>query len=161
MKPLLIALSLLGLGACGFQPMYAPQGADSRGLVTVAQIDEREGYFLRKALVERLAPGLPGLDSPATLAVDLDQRLSRLRFQPDEAASRTDVVAVAQYVLETGETPVVGRVTATVSYDVPDDPFADISSQTDALERVMNLLSRRIVDDMRLKLARQQDAETE
>ncbi|MEM6534732.1 MAG: LPS assembly lipoprotein LptE [Pseudomonadota bacterium] len=158
MKPALVAICLTGLAACGFQPMYAPQASGSN-LITVAQIDEREGYFLRKALVERLAPGLPGLDSQANLVVNLDQRLSRLRFQPDEAASRTDVTAVANYVLHNPGEPVSGTVTASVSYDVPEEPFADISSQTDALERVMELLSRRIVDDMRLQLANRQDTD--
>ncbi len=154
MKQIITALFALTLTACGFQPMYAPQYAGD-GDIVVEPIEGREGHELRQALMRRLAPGLPGVDKGAVLTIDLDQSILRLAFQPDQAASRTDVKAEARYVLATGDGAISGTIRAETSYNVPDAPFADLAAQTDATERVSNLLSRRIVDDMRIKLGRQ------
>jgi len=89
------------------------------------------------------------------LSIELETKLDRLAFQPDQAASRTDIKATADYVLTTGETAISGKIRAETSYNVPDAPFADISAQIDANERAMSLLSRRIVDDIRIKLAQE------
>lgn len=147
------ALALIGpLAACGFTPLYAdgPQGA---GNISVEQIDGRSGHALRKALLQELAPGLPGLDGSATLTVVLDQGLKRLTFQPDEAATRSDVAVKAEYVLVLSDTAISGTSTAETSFLVPDTPFADITAQIDAPERAVTLLARRIVDDLRISMA--------
>ncbi len=158
MKQIAITLFALALAACGFQPVYAPQSLDS-GSVIVEPIEGREGYELRKNLLQRLAPGLPGVESGGVLTIELKTDLARLAFQPDQAASRTDVRATADYVLTTGETAISGKIRAESSYNVPDAPFADISAQIDATDRVMTLLSRRIVDDMRIKLGQQDSSD--
>lgn len=146
-------LILIGpLAACGFTPLYA-NGAGGAGQVTVAEIDGRSGHMLRKALIQQLAAGLPGIEEPATLTVILDEELQRLSLRPDEAASRTDIVVDAQYVLEVGGEAFGAEVSAETSFNVPDAPFADITAQIDTSERAVNLLARRIVDDLRLKLA--------
>lgn len=142
------------LASCGFQPMYA--GGETSGPIAVEQIDGRTGHALRKALIQELAPGLPGLEGGATLTVILDEDLRRLSFQPDEAASRTDVIGEAEYVLATADTAISGKVRAETAYNVPDAPFADITAQIDASERVMTILARRLVDDMRLQLAQEE-----
>ena len=153
MKQLVLAFALFGLTACGFQPVYAPDSSGSS--IVVEPIEGREGYELRKALLLRLGAGLPGVDDGAVLSIELDQNLSRLAFQPDQAASRTDVIAVADYVLTTSDGAVSGKISAETSYNVPTEPFADIAAQVDATERVMTLLARRMVDDMRIKLTRE------
>jgi len=144
-------LLMVPLSACGFQPLYANGAA--AGNITVEQIDGRPGHALRKALIQELAAGLPGLEENATLTVILDSRLQRLALRPDEAASRTDIIGRAEYVLATGSNAISGKIDAETSYNVPTEPFADITAQIDANERVMTVLARRMVDDMRLKLA--------
>ena len=155
MKQGLIALFALGLIAplsgCGFQPMYA--GGEASTPIVVEQIDGRSGHALRKALIQELGPGLPGLEGEATLTVILDENLRRLALRPDGAASRTDVVGEAEYVLATADTAISGKVSAETAYNVPNAPFADITAQIDIGERLMTVLARRLVDDMRLQLA--------
>ncbi len=148
-----LALMLVGpLAACGFTPLYAG-GAGGSGKVTVEQIDGRSGHALRKALIQQLAPGLPGLDQQATLTIVLDEDLRRLSLQPDQAATRTDIIVNANYVLAVSDNAISGKVEAETTFSVPDAPFADIAAQIDASDRAMTLLARRIVDDLRLKMA--------
>lgn len=150
MKQIAILLISLSLAACGFTPVYNTGSAPSS--ITVDDIDGRDGHELRKALLQELAPGLPGIES-ANLNVDLDNELVRLSLQPDASASRTDINARGRYVLVLDGATISGTVKTQTSYNVPDAPYGDISAQTDANKRAMRKLAREIVDDIRLKLA--------
>lgn len=156
MKRFLIALALV-LPACGFQPVYAPGGSASfaSGNITVKEIPGRSGYMLRRALQQELAAGLPNLNSPATLEVKLNDRLTRLQFKPDGAASRSSYSARADYLLAGENVSITGNTESETSFSVPDEPYGDISAQTNASDRVMRVLAGRIVDDLRLQLATQ------
>ncbi len=151
MKRFALALCLLTLSACGFTPLYAGGGA--AGNIDIATIEGRSGHALRKALLQELAPGLPGLDTPANLNIVLDERIGRLALQPDEAATRTDIIVSAEYVLSFADDAVSGSTTAETSFLVPDAPFSDIAAQIDATDRAMLLLARRIADELRIKMA--------
>ncbi len=156
MKRLILLLATpVIFGACGFQPVYAPAASSAEyGSIIIDDIPGRSGHALRKALMQQLAPGLPGFNN-ATLTVTLDEKLARLAFRPDQAASRTDVRATGRYVLATQDNAISGRVTAETSFNVPDAPYGDIAAQTDASQRAMNLLAQRIVSDIQLQLAQQ------
>lgn len=155
MKRLLIALALAGLSACGFQPVYAPGGSASfaSGNITVEEIPGRSGYMLRRALQRELAAGLPNVNGPATLNVKLKERLTRLQFKPDGAASRSSFEAQCTYTLFIEGSSIKGDADFETSFTVPDEPYADISAQTGAADRTMRQLASRIVDDLRLKLS--------
>lgn len=152
---LLVAASGASVSACGFQPVYAPvdgKYADA-GLIEVAAISGRPGHMLRQALLQELALGVPGLTEQVTLTVDLNDRLTRLAFQPDGAASRSSVLATGAYAM-TGETvSVTGSVDIETGFLVPDSPFGDIAAQTSASDRAMRMLAKRIADDIRLQFA--------
>ena len=154
MKRFLIALALT-LPACGFQPVYAPGGSASfaSGNITVKEIPGRSGYVLRRALQQELAAGLPNLGSTAILEVDLEDKLTRLQFKPDGAASRSSYTAKASYVLAGETISIAGKSDAETSFSVPDEPYGDISAQANASDRVMRVLASRIVDDLRLQLS--------
>ena len=156
MKRFLIALALV-LPACGFQPVYAPSGSASfaGGNITVKEIPGRAGYKLRRALQQELAAGLPNLDESAVLEVRLKEKLVRLQFKPDGAASRSSYTAEATYALGGENISVAGQSDAETSFSVPNEPYGDISAQTNASDRVMRVLASRIVDDLRLQLATQ------
>ncbi len=151
MKRLILPF-LVVLAGCGFQPVYAP-GANhvSSAVISVEKIDGRSGYFLRQELQKQLAIGLPGQEIPATLNVRLDERLGRLAFSPDGAASRSNINSSANYTLAMENDSLTGHVQATTTFAVPAQPYGDISAQTNASERNMRLLAKRIVDDIRLK----------
>lgn len=155
MKRLLAALLMTGLTACGFQPVYAPVDGKraEAGLIDIEPIKGRSGHMLRQALKQELALGVPGLTEEVTLAIDLDDQLSRLAFQPDGAASRSNVLATGTYTLQ-GETVAVrGKVNVETGFIVPDSPFGDIAAQTSASDRAMRTLAKRIADDIRLQFA--------
>lgn len=154
MKPYFLISCLLLLGACGFTPLYAG-GSGASGLISVDTIEGRQGHSLRKNVLLELGPGLPGIYGPASLTITLDTDLGRLALQPDEAATRTDIIARADYVLVYDDTAISGYSEAETSFLVPLAPYADITAQVDASDRAMILLARRIVDDLRLQLATQ------
>lgn len=151
MRQFTIAILALTLAACGFTPLYANGGG--AGNISISQIDGRAGQALRKALLMELGPGLPGLDGPASLEIKLKENIGRLALQPDEAATRTDIIVSAQYVLAFNDGAVSGDSAAETSFLVPDAPFSDITAQIDATDRAMNVLARRIADDLRIKMA--------
>ncbi|MEO0883212.1 MAG: hypothetical protein AAFY34_10820 [Pseudomonadota bacterium] len=156
MKHAFVLLALAVMAACGFQPVHSPSSQSlSGGNIYIPEIDGRAGHSLRKALLAELASGLPGIED-ATLTVTLDDRLQRLAIRPDEAAARTDVVAVGRYVLDTGDDAISGRVRSETSFNVPIGAFADIASQTDATERAVIQLARLIAEDLRLQLLAEQ-----
>ena len=151
MKQLALALLVLTLSACGFTPLYA--GGGGAGNINVETIEGRAGHSLRKALLQELAPGLPGLDGPASLNIVLDERIGRLALQPDEAATRTDIIGSADYVRACEGNALSGTSSAETSFLVPDAPFSDITAQIDATDRAILLLARRIADALRIKMA--------
>ena len=154
MKQIAIAFLALTLSACGFTPLYASGAYD--GNINIEKIDGRAGHALRKALLQELAPGLPGVDGSATLSIELNEGIGRLALQPDEAATRADVLTNASYVLSYGDTAISGNAASETSFLVPDAPFSDIAAQIDATDRAMLVLARRIADDLRIKTANAQ-----
>jgi LPS-assembly lipoprotein len=154
MKQIAIALFALIVSACGFTPLYANGGG--AGNISITQIDGRAGQALKKALLQELGPGLPGLDGPASLDVVLDESLARLALRPDESATRTDVIVKADYVLSFDDNAIAGSSSAESSFLVPDAPFSDITAQIDATDRAMLILARRIADDLRIAMANAQ-----
>lgn len=152
---LFIATSGVGLGACGFQPVYAPVNGKlaEGGLIEVETISGRPGHMLRQALLQELALGVPGLTEKSVLTVKLNDELSRLAFQPDGAASRSSVLARGNYTLQGESVSVRGDVEVETGFLVPDSPYGDIAAQTSASDRAMRMLAKRIADDIRLQFA--------
>lgn len=154
MRQLIAIFAIALVAACGFQPVYSTgANANHDGPIIVEPIEGRSGYMLRRALQQELAAGLPGITDAATLSVSLKEKLTRLAFKPDGAASRSSVVAQGRYVLSRDSGSITGRVETEVSFAVPDAPYGDIASQTGASDRAMRLLAKRIVDDIRLQLS--------
>ncbi|MEL6780871.1 MAG: LPS assembly lipoprotein LptE [Pseudomonadota bacterium] len=150
-KTLAAALTALLLAGCGFTPVYSDVSS-STGPIAVETIPGRSGHILRRELLRDLKAGLPGVDESAVLTVTLDESLSQLAFSPDGAASRSSVRASAQYVLALSDNAVSGTINSTANFNVPDNPYGDISAQQAAYERAMLDLARLMVDDLRIKL---------
>lgn len=148
----LVAFALIA--GCGFKPVYATgAGANYGGAITVEKIDGRSGYILRRALQEELAIGLPNITETASLQITLDENLTRLAFEQDGAASRSNVTASGQYTLTRPQGVIRGASKSEVSFGVPSSTFGDISAQKTASERAMRLLAKNIVDDLRRQLS--------
>jgi len=154
MKHVTLLFAPILLTACGFSPVYKSGAAATGASIVVEEIPGRSGHVLRKALLQELAVGLPGVED-ATLTVSVDEDLRRLALRPDQAASRSDVSAEGRYVLAFPDNAISGVVEVETSFNVPDATYGDIAAQIDASERAMSKLARRITNDIRIKLAAQ------
>ena len=140
------------IASCGFEPVYRGD-LDGTGPVAVATIQGRTGHVLRTSLLQVTRVGLPGTEGQASLDVDLKERINRLAFRTDGAASRSSIRLTASYQLLHDGTPLVGNAESEIYFFVPDEVFGDISAQTNASRQAAEELARRIVEDLRLKLS--------
>jgi LPS-assembly lipoprotein len=161
-RSLILVAAALGLAACGFQPVYAPQttstGARQAGLigpVEVAPIDGRTGFFLKSELERLVAVDRSGSGPERVLEVGISETISALGLQTDAFATRSDLSLRASWRLldAKGAVAASGIVDSVVSYDIPLDPFASVAAQNDARERAAGVAAERIRADILLKLS--------
>lgn len=147
MRKLVFGFALLPLAACGFTPVYGSGGTG--GVVAIDEIEGRTGHFLRQELVREVGPGVPGLGA-GRLEVRLTESINRLAFAADQAASRSDFVVTASFVLHgpTDAATLTGQVTDRVSFNFADAAYADIAAQEAAQQRIAGLLARSIREKM-------------
>ena len=154
MKQLLALLAFALIAGCGFKPVYSTgSGANYTGAITVEPIDGRSGYILRRALQEELAIGLPNVTEAASLQITVKENLTRLAFQQDGAAARSNVTLSGRYALSQGQERLTGYAVGEVSFAVPSSTYGDIAAQKSASERAAGILAKNIVDDLRRKLS--------
>jgi LPS-assembly lipoprotein len=148
------------LGACGFEPMYAPGGlrnahgtAADLAAVEVAKIrndagrEFRVGQQLSNALEERLYA--TGVDKPRyRLQLRVTENSEGFGFRPDESVTRYGLRLRADYQLVEIATSriVLDESTQTYnSYDVSQSDFATAMAERDMEDRLAKDLSDRIV----------------
>lgn len=154
-RRLVLAAALLGLGACGFHPLYGegsagadPAVARHLAAIDVAAIEDRFGQVLRQRLRERLAP-----DGEARGAYTLDivhtRSLEELAFRKDETATLGRLNYSAAYVLRSGDTVLTrGASRGQSSYDLLQARYATVVAERDAEERI----ARQLADDIATRL---------
>ncbi|WP_424810798.1 LPS assembly lipoprotein LptE [Roseococcus sp. YIM B11640] len=152
------------LGACGFQPVYAPDGernsvavaGQSPSLtaqlasVRVGPINDRNGQLMRRALQRQLEGLRPGTPARYDLAVTFNFAVEVLGYRRDGTPTRVRQLATANWILSTAAVPpeVVDRGAARTldSFNIPDLQFFAADSSRDAMERrVIDELSERVV----------------
>ena len=140
----LLLVASVGLGGCGFTPLYAQgaAGADA-SRIAVHTPDDRLGYRLREQLedalaVSRSAAPLHRLD----LKVESARRPLGRRI--DDTASRYELTVRAEWTLTplAGGEAMTGVETATVTYAAADQPYAAIAAQQDGEDRAAADLAR-------------------
>jgi hypothetical protein len=169
LRPALLALLMLPLPACGFTPVYGsgPLMANT-GPIRILEIQAnqtagaasgRTGHFLRQELVRTVGQGVPGVAGAAQLEVTLSQRIDRLAFAPDQAASRSDYVGVATWALRSPDGTLLhsGGVTERASFNFADAAYADLTAQTAAQERLATLLARTIRSQLIIEAGKPRD----
>ncbi len=174
----LLAAPLLALGACGFQPLYAPNGQGGLGAavaanepslaqalasVRVGLIPERNGQLMRRALQRQLEGNMPGVQARYDLAVTLVYATEVLGYQTDGLATRVRIVATANWVLATQSVPreVVDRGSARTvdAYNLPNlQFFASDASREDMERRLVAELSERVTVGVAVALRRRNAA---
>lgn len=148
----------LGLGACGFSPLYGAPGVTAQ--LTAVQVTTppgRTGQLIREHLDDALAR-----DKGAAPRYRMDLELSETRYprgvRVDNVATRYEYVLVAAYTLSalpSGSPVKTGRARVEVTYDSADQPYASISAQQDAQDRAAAEAARKIELELAAWLATQ------
>ncbi|MEL6465899.1 MAG: LPS assembly lipoprotein LptE [Pseudomonadota bacterium] len=141
-----LALSLT-LAACGFEPVYGPNGAGTQlqNRVLVDKPIDREGFLLVRQLEERL--GRTG-DAAYRLGIQLAVAEEARAIDPDGDIRRFHVVGEALYTLSDTTTGAVvrsGAVDNFVGYSATGTTVATLAAKRDATERLMTILADEIV----------------
>lgn len=137
----------LATGACGFQPVYGPDGTSS-GLHGQVDIEPPRDFF-GFAFVRHMESRL-GLSNVPTyrLSTVLSVEESSLGITSDQITTRFQLVGLAQFRLieiATSETVSQGEVETFTSYSATGTPFATRSAQQDARDRLMVALADQVV----------------
>jgi LPS-assembly lipoprotein len=143
----LFLLAPLALGACGFQPVYGPDGAGSalQNRVLVDEPNERFGYLLTRELEERL-----GRANPASfgLTLDITTRQEGLAIDTAGITRRFNLLGTAGYALRdlsTGNVVASGEVDNFTGYSATGSTVATQAAEMDAQQRLMSILADQIV----------------
>jgi len=153
----LVFVSLVGLSACGFTPLYGDAGAGSSlSRIAVSTQDDRLGYRVREQLEDAL--GRDGSQAPLwRLQTALDQSRQPLGRRIDDTATRYELTVRGAWTLTpaNGGAAISGVETVTTTYAAADQPFAAIAAQQDGEERAAAELARLIrLDILRALSAR-------
>ena len=140
-------LLTLVLAACGFAPVYGPNGAGTvlQNRVLVDPPEDRAGFLLVQRLEERL--GRAG-DPAFRLAVDLDLHEEARAIDPQGDIRRFHLIGSAAYTLSDGGNGTViraDRVDSFVGYSATGTTVATLAARRDAQERLMTILADQIV----------------
>ncbi|BBK39775.1 hypothetical protein STAQ_48530 [Allostella sp. ATCC 35155] len=154
-RPIAVAALLLA-GACGFEPLYAPQGGHSvpqaLSTVRIANIPDRAGQYLRNYLRDEINPyGVPG-NPTYRLDVRLAEQRADIGLRQDDIRTRTNLTVEAEYrlvALADGKTVLQGRSRTLSSFDILINDYANVVSEQEARQQAL----RQIGADIRTRLA--------
>ncbi len=142
----LIALPLLA--ACGFSPVYGPQGAGTalQDRVLVEAPDTRDDQLLLQQIERRLGrAATPTFD----LGIDLLVTQEGLAIDADGDIDRYNLLGTATYILTNAADGAVvgtGTVTNFTGYSATGTTVATLAAERDARRRLMTVLGDMIVD---------------
>lgn len=148
---LLLAIATAGLSACGFRPLYADGANGVAGaqlsMVAVGPIDDRSGWLLRNALIDRLGGDAMPDGARYRLDVEIDDDITRFGIRGDAAATRERRTLRARYQLvdmQTGETLLDSTAGSDAGIDITSSEYATVAAEETAAER----LSKEVADDI-------------
>ncbi|MCM8558073.1 LPS assembly lipoprotein LptE [Sphingomicrobium sediminis] len=155
----LAALMILAaplLASCGLRPLYADPSVGSPigslEQIVVGPIDERAGWLLRNALVDRLSGPENVAEPRYRLDVRIDDEITRFGLRGDAGATRERRTLRARYQLvdlATGETLLDATAGSDAGIDITSSEYATLAAEQTAVER----LAAEVADDMVARLA--------
>ncbi len=139
---------VLGLAACGFTPVYGPDGAGRtlQNQVVFAAPDERNAQLLMQQLEARLGRAQ---NESYSLEVALDLTQEGLAIDADGNTTRYNMLGVAAYTLTgaaDGAVMASGTVRNFTGYSATGTTVATLASERDAEKRLMNILADMIAE---------------
>ncbi len=151
-----LALSTLGLSACGFTPLYGRPGVEG-GLTSIEPVaaEGRAGYLLREQLDDALAHR-QGTTPTYKLLYAIDEKRFARGVRLDNVANRYELQMTVKWRLVDAKTSTEvhkGVTAVSVTYDSADQPYAAIAAQQDGQERAATEAARKIQLDLATWLA--------
>ncbi len=150
-----VAVALLLLGACGFEPMYARTSdgsvADELGTILVLPIKDRLGQKLHNMLLDRLNPRGRPAHPRYQLSVTAEVTEKSLGLKFSDTATRAEITLSAQFALTdlaTGKRVLRDSTRSVNSFNLIDSEFATLSARTNALDRAV----REVSDSIKTRL---------
>jgi LPS-assembly lipoprotein len=159
-----LAVLVLFLAACGFQPLYAEHevavNQDNLAAIKVAPIKDRVGQILEWSLRDSLNPTDASVETRYTLRVTLTIGYVELGIQRDATSTRArvDVVANFQMVDANGKPVYTGRSQSSGYYNELNDAYNNEIASEGAIERALRQVSDDILARLALFLSRPQAA---
>lgn len=164
-----LALTGLGLSACGYTPLYGRTGNNAQVVGQLASIDvrpipDRVGQMMRMQLKRGLS--LKGRQGSADyqLTVTLSERIAKLAVEQSAFATRANLSLTSTYSLvrtsDHGEVT-TGSAATVSSYNILSSDFATQTARADARERAVISLAQIIRERLAVFfLANSRPAET-
>lgn len=150
-------IAALSLSGCGFRPLYGTSGVAASPEVMTAlsqmrirPIADRTGQRLRQILIEQIHTNGPAQQQRFDLDVTVAKQIIELGVRPDSTTSRANIIMTATFgVYEAGARIFNDSTQAIVSYNILDDQFATVASQSAAEDRAV----RQLGDEIKTRLA--------
>ncbi len=146
-KRAFLLLSLAAVAACGFTPVYGPQGGAGalQNRVAVQAPDSRAAYLLTQRLEQRL-----GRATAPTYLLDTGLTITqeRMAVTTNNITTRFNLVGRLVYRLRDAGTGAVlneGRVDSFTGYSATGSTVATRAAERDAQERLMTILADQLV----------------
>jgi LPS-assembly lipoprotein len=143
----LMVLPLVVLAACGFQPVYGPNGAGTvlQNSVQVDAPDDAFSYTLVREIETRL--GRPNTPNYA-LALTVATREDGLAIDAADSTTRYNLIGTVDFALRnlsTGQIESSGNVENFTGYSATGSTVATLAAERDAQIRLMTMLADQIV----------------
>lgn len=154
MRKLVILSSVLLLSACGFQPLYGSGVGDAQNVteglnsISIQNIPDREGQYLRNALIDRFYKGGRPVDIDYVLTVSPIRETKRdldITIESDTTREqlRLDTSMTLRYK-NTGEVVMDRKLYALSSFNVLSNEYATRVSENSSRENALDDLARQI-----------------
>lgn len=145
----------VGLSACGFKPMHAPNSFGVSGInyndISVRTVkNDKVGFLLKQALRDRI-----GENTKTRYILSLEPTIGQtgLGRGTEDIASRYDLTINTEFELidtQSGKIVYTDKVSATSTYGAPLDPYGKIAAENNATEQ----LAVEAADRLLIRLAR-------
>lgn len=154
--PILLLICAMFLSSCGLKPLYADgrNGTVSSvlGQIIVEPIEGKNGWLMRNALNDRLAPTKDS-DKLYKLVITLDDQIEGFGVRADDTVTRERRTLRARYQLvELASGNILLDTTAgsDAGIDVVSSEFATIAAEDTALENLSQNVADKIISRLSL-----------
>ena len=160
----LLLVSLGIIAACGFHPVYGVNKYTAVGVeehlaqIHIEGIPDREGQFLRNALIERFYRDGRPINPVYKLTISpISESVRNLDITIDSDTTRGQLTLRVTMILndeKTGESILKRQLRSIASYNIIDSEFANRVSEQNTRENALNDLARQIEEQLTLYFKR-------